>query len=127
MYLILYVLLFGASTLLSIGAFLGYARGFAGTLGIFSWFIVGNASAAVRFWDGAGTEHVVGSTPLVWLCYGVAVMHIVAVAMTVHEVLTEDDDIASPEQLADKVDPSTQNDPDLEGLQSNIDADKIQP
>jgi hypothetical protein len=127
MYLIQYVLLFGASVLLSMGAFLGRARGFAGILGIFSWFIVGNASAAVRFWDGAGTSHVVGSTPLVWLCYGVAVMHVVVTLLAIHDVLTEDERVDSSEELADQIDPSRQNSADISGLQSNVDVDKIQP
>jgi len=100
-----YVLLFGASVLLSIGAFVGYSRGFASLLGMFSWFVVGNASVAVEYYDGAGAQHVAQSVALSWLCYAVAAIHFVVLLISIYELLT-DDDVNSADELADAVDPS---------------------
>jgi hypothetical protein len=112
-----YVLLFGASVLLSIGAFVGYSRGFASLLGMFSWFVVGNASVAVEFWDGAGTQHVVQSVALSWLCYGVAAIHFVVLLIAIHDMWT-DDDVESAEELADAIDPSAIGGDDFQMTQS---------
>lgn len=127
MYVVQYALLFGAAVLMSIGAFTGRGRGFPAILGIFAWVIVANASSAVVYYDGAGTQHVATSTPLTWLAYAVAFMHIVATLLIVHELLTGDDQTNSADDLAGQVDPSAGNDPDIRGLQSNADPDKLQP
>jgi len=114
MYVVQYVLLFGASVVLGVAAFLGYARGFAGVLGTFSWFVTGNASAAVVYYDGAGVQHVATSVPLTWLCYGVAAMHVVVVAIAVHETFIasegEPDSIDDlPKQLDPNMTPDSQS------------------
>jgi len=100
-----YVLLFAASVLLSIGAFVGYARGFASLLGMFAWFIVGNASVAVEYYDGAGGAHVAQSVALSWLCYAVAAIHFVVLLIAIHDEWT-DDDVESADELPDALDPS---------------------
>lgn len=112
MWWIQYVLLFCASALLSVGAFTGYGRGFTSLLGMFAWFIVGNASSAVVYYDGAGTQHVAQSVPLTWLCYGVAVVHLVVFLITLHEIVTGDDtENTTPDELADQLrDDPTQSD-----------------
>jgi hypothetical protein len=127
MYVVQYVLLFGAAVLLSIGAFTGRGRGFAAILGIFGWIVVGNASSAVVYYDGAGAQHVATSTPLTWLAYAVAFMHVVALLLIVHDIMTDDSDADSADDLPGQVDPSAGNEPDIRGLQSNADPDKLQP
>jgi len=112
-----YVLLFAASVLLSIGAFVGYSRGFASLLGMFSWFVVGNASIAVEFWDGAGAPHVAQSASLQWLCYAVAAIHFVVLLIAIHDMWT-DDDVESAEELADAIDPSAIGGDDFQITQS---------
>lgn len=106
MYVVQYVLLFAAAVLLSIGAFRGHARGFASLLGIFAWFVTGNASSAVVFWDGSGTQHVVTSVPLTWLCYGVAAMHVIVLLIEVHDILTGEDSVDSLDEFPEQVDPN---------------------
>lgn len=104
MWWIQYVLLFGAATLLAIGAFTGVGRGFASLLGAFAWFLVGNASLAVTYYDGAGSRHIATSVPLSWLSYAVAVVHILVLMITLWDLLTDDDGVDSPDQLADEID-----------------------
>jgi hypothetical protein len=70
-------LLFYAGVLLSLGAYLGYARVFAGALGIFTWFVLGNAATATQV-VSAGTTVVTDSTALAWLCYVNAAVHALA-------------------------------------------------
>jgi hypothetical protein len=101
-----YLLLFLASILLSIGAFTGRARGFTSILGMFSWFIVGNASVAVVHFDGAGGKHVAQSEPLTWLCYGVAVVHFVALLIAIREEFVGEDDTEDAEDVAQGIDPA---------------------
>lgn len=101
-----YVLLFIAATIATVAAFTGTGRGIGSLIGAFAWFIWGNASAAVVHFDGAGTEHVATSTPLVWLAYGVAAVHLVVLLLTVHEVVTEDEDDDSIDDIVESVDPA---------------------
>lgn len=108
MYVVQYILLFVAAMVLSIGAFLGYARGFASLLGAFAWFIVGNASSAVVFWDASGARQVVTSVPLTWLCYAVGFVHLVVLLIEIHEMLTEEDNVDSLDQLPEQMDPNMQ-------------------
>lgn len=105
MWWILYILLFGAATLLAIGAFTGVGRGFTSLLGSIAWFIVGNASLAVEYYDGTGTQHVAQSVPLSWLAYAVAVVHLVVLLITVYDLLTDEDaGVDSPDELAEQID-----------------------
>lgn len=104
-----YALTFGAAVLLSVGAFSGRARGFAALLGAMVWFVLGNASAAVVYYDAAGTQHVAQSLPLTWLCYGVAAIHLVVLLLTVHDILTDDSPVDSADGLTDALDPANAN------------------
>lgn len=106
MYEIQYILLFISGWLVAIGAFLGYARGFSSIAGTIVWFILGNASSAVEYYDAAGGSHVATAPSLTWLCYGVAAMHIVVLLIAIHDQLTDDDDVGSADELGEAVDPS---------------------
>jgi hypothetical protein len=113
MWWIQYVLVFGAAVLSSIGAFTGRARGFASLVGMFLWFVVGNASVAVEYYDATGVAHVAQSTALTWLSYGVAVIHVVVFIIALHAVLTDDDSgIDAPDELVDALDPAALNNDD---------------
>lgn len=104
-----YALIFIAALIASIGAFTGVGRGIGSLIGTFAWFIWGNASAAVVHYDAAGAEHVATSTPLVWLAYGVAVVHLVVFLLTLHEILTDEedeDDERSLDDVSESVDPA---------------------
>lgn len=105
MWWIQYVLLFGAAVLSSIGAFSGRARGFASLVGMFLWFLVGNASVAVKYYDATGAAHVAQSPALAWLAYGVAAIHVVVFIIALHAVLTDDSGIDAPDDLTDALDP----------------------
>lgn len=107
MWWVQYAMLFVAAMVASIGAFSGRARGFASLIGMFAWFIWGNASAAVIHYDGAGTEHVATSIPLTWLAYAVAAIHLIVLLLTIHDILTKDeDDDETAEDIAEGIDPA---------------------
>lgn len=104
MYVVQYALLFVAGILLSTAA---YTRDhvFAAFLGVFVWFVVGNASTAVVFFDGAGARQVQTSVALTWLCYLNAAVHAFLFIAALREALADDDtDPQSPDQLAQGVD-----------------------
>lgn len=105
MWWVQYVLLFVAGAGLSAAAYLDHARGVTALLGVFVWFVVGTASTAVVLWDGAGTRHVVTSTPIAWLAYANASVHAFVFLAALREELTDDDtDPISPDELAQQVD-----------------------
>lgn len=105
MYWIQYVLLFACGILLSMGAYLNRARGYSGILGIFVWFIIGNASIVLVIRaPGTGTEYVYESVAMQWLAYGNAAMHFVVTLLAVHEAYE------GVEDEADDLDPATIND-----------------
>jgi len=106
MYEIQYILLFISGLLVALGAFLGHARGFSAIAGTVVWFILGNASTAVEYFDPSGASHVATSVSLTWLCYGVAAMHVVVLLIAIHDQLTDDDDVGSADELGEAVDPS---------------------
>jgi hypothetical protein len=103
-----YVLLFGAGVLLSLGAYLNRARGFASIMVLFVWLVVGFASVAVQLRaPGTGTEYVYSSVALQWLCYANAAMHFVTLLLALHTAYegTEDDaDDLDPALLTDRLD-----------------------
>ncbi len=106
MYVIHYAFLFVAGILLSIGAYRGLSRGFTGLMGVFVWFVLGNASAATVFWDGSGAEHVATSLSLTWLCYGNAAMHAVLFLVELRAAFIDDDtDELGVDEIAQRTDP----------------------
>jgi hypothetical protein len=82
-----YGLLWVAGMALTAGAWLGYARGFSGIMGLFVWFVIGLSSSAVVVVGGSGSEHVFTEPAVAWLAYGNAAMHFVALLFAVHEAL----------------------------------------
>ncbi len=111
MYQTHYVLLFVAGILLSIGAYRGRSRGFTGLMGVFVWFVLGNASAATTYYDGSGASHVATSLSLTWLCYGNAAMHAVLFLVELRAAFVDDDtDELGVDEIAQRSDPFGQTD-----------------
>lgn len=111
MYVIHYALLFAAGILLSIGAYRGLSRGFTGLMGVFVWFVIGNASAATTFYDGSGASHVATSLSLTWLCYGNAAMHAVLFLVELRAAFVDDEtDDLGVDEIAQRSDPLGQTD-----------------
>jgi len=111
MYVVQYILLFVAGLGLSTAAYTDRARGYTAFLGVFVWFVLGNASTAVVFWDGAGGRHVQTSLALTWLCYLNAAMHAFLFLAALREELADDDtDAESPDDLGEQM-----NTGDLQG------------
>ena len=100
MNMIVFSLLWVAGMALTAGAWLGYARGFSGIMGLFFWFVIGLSSSAIVVVGGSGSEHVFVEPAIAWLSYGNAAMHFVALIFAVHEALQPATDDA-----ADALDP----------------------
>lgn len=96
-----FALLWLSGILLTAGAWLDYARGFCGIMGLFVWFVIGLSSSAVVVVGGAGSEHVFTESAVAWLSYGNAGMHFVALVFAVHSALQP-----ATDETAEALDPS---------------------
>jgi hypothetical protein len=104
MYVTQYVPLFVAGVLLSVAA---YTRDHmaAAFVGVFVWFVIGNGSTAVVFFDGSGTRHVATSVAITWLCYANAAIHAFIFVTGLRDQLSDSaTDPNSADALAQQVD-----------------------
>jgi len=93
MYVTQYALLFGAGVLLSIGAYVGYARGLASIMSFFVWQVLGNASSALQvFPDGSSEAVVVGSQAVAYLCYANGFISVVLLLFAFYEWYVEEEE-----------------------------------
>ena len=103
----LFALLFGVGVLLAVGAFEGSSltRAFASLVGIFWWVVLGNAAVNIVHMTETGATVVTGTSAAAWLCYLVAVAHLVAFVATLVEAVqsADEDTAAAANQLTEGV------------------------